>query len=387
MNTDYIIIGGGVYGCALAWELARAGAAVTVLESQQIASGSSGGGGARGVRADGRDLREIALARRAQELWPSLDQELGTPTGYQRIGGLRLVEKEVVVGRGGRVSLQAHAWMQNQAGIHTEVLERDELLQLEPGLADSVTHGLWVPNDGVAPHQQTTHAYASAAERHGARIVENTRADELIWSGSQVIGVRSGEQTWHARKAVMVTANTGTTTLLQNVPTVPGWAVLPQVTFIRPVSPPSLTHLIGHDSRPLALKAGPDGSVQVSGGLRGRWDAATGTATVDDDVVASSVADATAVFPELAGATVLSSEAARLESCSPDGIPVIDRVAGSENLYLASHWTSHGFALVPAVAEALRLWLLGGHRPAVLAPFSADRFERAAEAGRPVAVS
>jgi sarcosine oxidase subunit beta len=53
--ADYVIIGGGIYGCTVAWHLAKQGADVHLLEANTIASGASGGLGKRGVRANGRD--------------------------------------------------------------------------------------------------------------------------------------------------------------------------------------------------------------------------------------------------------------------------------------------------------------------------------------------
>ena len=74
---DFVIIGGGVYGCATAWELAKRGAEVMLLEADEIAAGASGGPGKRGVRANGRDLRELPLMRAAYRRWPTLHEELG----------------------------------------------------------------------------------------------------------------------------------------------------------------------------------------------------------------------------------------------------------------------------------------------------------------------
>ena len=58
---DFVIVGGGIYGCSVAWEIARRGGKVLLLEANTIAAGASGGQGKRGVRANGRDLRELPL--------------------------------------------------------------------------------------------------------------------------------------------------------------------------------------------------------------------------------------------------------------------------------------------------------------------------------------
>ena len=63
MKYRFVVVGGGVYGCALAWHLARRGEKVVVLEAAEIASGSSGGIGQRGVRANRRAAAELPLMR------------------------------------------------------------------------------------------------------------------------------------------------------------------------------------------------------------------------------------------------------------------------------------------------------------------------------------
>ena len=93
-RADFVLVGAGVYGAYLAWKLAARGASVRLLEADAIASGASGGFGKRGVRANGRDARELPLARRANESWPGLAAELGADTGYVRTGQLDVFETE-----------------------------------------------------------------------------------------------------------------------------------------------------------------------------------------------------------------------------------------------------------------------------------------------------
>ena len=67
--SEVVIIGGGIYGTSLACQLATAGKTVTLLEASEIASGASGGPGERGVRANGRDIRELPICALSQGLW------------------------------------------------------------------------------------------------------------------------------------------------------------------------------------------------------------------------------------------------------------------------------------------------------------------------------
>lgn len=375
MNCEVIIIGGGVYGCGLAHELATHGTDVRVLERHHVAAGASGGPGARGIRSSGRDLRELPLVRRAHELWPELADRLAAPTGYHRTGSLRLVEKEAVGTRGGRISLEAHAWSQTQAGIPSVVLDRPRLLELEPDIADAVTHALHCPHDGIADHTRTTRAYADSARRLGAHIHENEPVTGLAWSGRDVTSVMTTKSVYTPTRAVVLLANTATAGLLADTPVyLPTWRVVPQVVFVRPRHPLRITHLIGHDSRSLSLKPAEDDTVQISGGWRGRWDPTTGLGVVDPEMVNASLAQSSQVYPALHGADILDTDAARPESCSSDGIPLIDSLPGSTNTYIATGWSAHGFALTPAICELLAHWIVTGDKPEILAPFGINRF-------------
>jgi len=378
VKCEYLIVGGGVYGCGLAWQLASRGHDVVVLERDRVASGSSGGPGARGVRAGGRDPRELPLARRAQELWPSLDGLLDGSTGYRRTGGLTLVEQEVVGVRGGRVSMSARAWVQNRAGVETHVLTAQELRELEPNVSTDVTHAVYCPNDGVATQEATTRVLASAARTVGARILEEIEVIGMTWDSDRVTTVITARGPFYPSRAVVVTANTGSAAVVGRA--IPTWRVVPQIIVVRPTQSMSIEHLVGHDSRSLSLKSGRDGTVQISGGWRGRWNDATGCGEVAPAVVSQALDQAVAVYPSLAGAQVLTVDASRDEACSPDGIPIIDLLPGSTNVYLAANWSAHGFALFPAVVESLADWLCSGERPEILGPFAFGRFPIASPA-------
>ena len=109
--VDYVIVGGGIYGCTVAWELAKRGADVRLLEAKTIASGASGGLGERGVRANGRDGRELPLMRLAYDIWPTLHKEINGFTGYRRLGHLDMIEREEDLVTSAGASLAAEsAW-------------------------------------------------------------------------------------------------------------------------------------------------------------------------------------------------------------------------------------------------------------------------------------
>ena len=89
---EIVIIGGGIYGVCLAYDLARAGHDVLLLEAQEIAAGASGGPGERGVRAANRDVRELPIVALAQQRWATLQARIPGGIGYRRIGGLQVYD-------------------------------------------------------------------------------------------------------------------------------------------------------------------------------------------------------------------------------------------------------------------------------------------------------
>ncbi len=116
--SEIVIVGGGIYGASLAYELARAGMGVTLLEADDIAAGASGGSGERGVRANSRDLRELPMATVGFPLWAKYQDQFEGGVGYRRIGGLHLFD----IPRGGhehevRGTMEAMAMAQNALGV------------------------------------------------------------------------------------------------------------------------------------------------------------------------------------------------------------------------------------------------------------------------------
>lgn len=374
MRAEFVIVGGGIYGLATAWALAARGAGVVVLDAADVAAGASGGPGKRGVRANGRDLRELPLMRVAYDVWPTLHETLGAPTGYERVGHLQLYERHHDVGYG-----ETRAAVQAALGVPTAHLDGAGVHALEPGLSDRVLGALHAPLDGVADHEATTRAYAGAAIRAGAVLRSGAEVVDFVRDGSRVAGavLASGEHV-HAERYVLLLANGGTAGLLARACGVrlPIWTIYPQVVISTPAEPAPFRAYVGHLHRPVALKMVPEGRVMLSGGWRGRRNPATGRGETLPASVTGNWADAVAVFPAMASLQIALATADREETNALDHVPIIDRLPGLEGLLVGCGWTGHGWAIAPAVAPLLAAWVLEGEAPPLLRPFGLTRFPR-----------
>jgi sarcosine oxidase subunit beta len=247
---------------------------------------------------------------------------------------------------------------------------------MQPGLADDVRYALFTPDDGTADHPATTRAFAKAAGELGARVLEHTAVTELVAhsDGSVTLHLAEGDHL-RATRGAIVAANRSTPRLLAGSfgLSLPLWEKATQVTFVAPPPGFSLNHQLGHTRRSLSVKTTDEGQVMLSGGRPGGWDPATAVGTPDPDVQRTALADVAATLPALAGARVLAVDNSRADTSTIDLIPVIDQVPGAGRVFVGTGWSGHGFALTPAVGEALATWALDGERPDALRPFTFGR--------------
>jgi sarcosine oxidase subunit beta len=264
---------------------------------------------------------------------------------------------------------------QRRHGVPTDLLGADEVRSLEAGVSSRVVAAVHCPLDGTADHTATTRSYAVAARHHGARVLEGTTVAEVEVKGGRAVGVVAHDGTRvGVRGSLLLLCNTGVVDLLGRLGhRVPVFAVHPQVLVTTALNPVPVRHLIGHASRPLALKALPGGEVMITGGRLGRA-GPDGRPRIEPREVEANRIDAAAVFPALADVPLALATADRAESATVDLLPVVDWVPGTANALFATGWTGHGWAIAPAVAELLAAWAVGGRRPALLAPFGLDRF-------------
>jgi sarcosine oxidase subunit beta len=372
---SFIVVGGGLHGAATTWELARSGEDVILIDAVGLAAGASGGPGTRGVRANHRDHRELPLMRAAATIWPMLDRELGRIGLYRRTGSVYLYEREVT-GHRGVVALQARHHVLAANGFACEILDRDAVRQLLPGVSAEICAGLWCPGDGTVAHAATTKAYVAAARRRGAdvRVGQRVQSIRPLRDGASAVRLESGEQLV-ADRGIALAVNAGTAQLLRasDAEVLPTWNVHPQALIVR--SSQSLlpiATLVGHDHRSLSVKRIDDDHVMVSGGWRGAVDGG-----VQADQVEGNLREASAVFPALTGAPVVAAHTDRAESVTLDQLPVIDRSTALPGVFLATGWSGHGASLAPAVGRLLADWMRGATRPPQFEPFRLDRWSAA----------
>jgi sarcosine oxidase subunit beta len=361
MNTDILIIGGGVTGSSIAYHLARAGHSVTVVErgapaETPAASWASAGG----VRRQGRDPAEAALAIAAIARWPSLEDELGADLHYSQGGQLLLAESEGEVER-----LREFVAEQRRMGFNdVRLVDGAELRGLAPALAPQVLAGSYSPADGQADPGRTTRAFAAAAERAGARYLNRTACTSLALQGGRVVGAQTSAGQIAAGHVVLAAGAWSDTLAATAGLHLPIRTGVYQMLRSTPAPAPMLRQVVGGIGRQLSLKQLPDGAFLLGGG----W---PGDATVDrsgfqlrEASIAGGWEAACGLVPAVAAQEIAAAWCG-LEAETPDGVPLIGAAPGLEGLTLAVGFCGHGFAIAPAVGQALADELSGRRAPAL----------------------
>ncbi len=379
--ADVAIVGGGIIGCAAAYYLTKAGASVTLLEQGEVGGQASGAAAGMLIPPAIYLLREDAqvavkrgealpsgplcdLGLTGLGLYPSLvdalQNEMGIDVQYIASGMLLPAQTE-----GWAEALRDLGRGQRRSGPSLEWVEGEPLRRLEPALSDSVLGAAYSPREHQVNPGLLTQALARAAASRGAVLRQGAAVSRFLVSDSRVAAVRTSDGDVIAADHVVLAAGPWTRRLGRklgvDVPTRP---MRGQMLAYRSGA---VRHIIwGHEGY-LVPKAGGflyAGATVEDVGFRPR---------TTRRGLAGLQRMAAAMAPALRYAEVASAWAG-LRPGSPDGHPIIGRLPGKDNVYVASGHFRNGILLGPITGKLIAQLITEGKTETPLAPFSAARF-------------
>ncbi len=364
-SPDVVIIGGGIIGCALAFDLAGQGLKVELLERRELAREASWASAgiispptpAYGARAD----LGLLGYRRYPELVAEVESMTGISTGFVRTGELMVQREE------GSAALRAVQTWQDEAGLTTEWLDAGAIREREPAIRDEFTAGLFTPDTHSIRLDKFTLALARAAAQRGVNVREYSSVQSIRVSGGRATGVQTfdGER---PAGAVVIAAGAWSRALSESLDfTIPTHAVLGQMMSI--VNPPvRIGSIIAGEGGYIVPRA--DGSVAVG---------ATENPEAGFDVRVTPTGIAWLVdlvdrlVPSLNQGT-LEATWAGLRPGSEDGELIIGKLPHLRNVWVATGHYRSGALLGPATSQLLAESIAADRVDERLAAFSPERF-------------
>jgi glycine oxidase len=200
---DVLIIGGGVIGCSIAYQLSKRGKKVLVLEKNQLASrASKAAAGMLGVQTElngGSPL--YRLAQTSRDMYPDLSQELKVVTGmdieYVENGMIKLARTEE------EAQTLIEVASQTDRVEQVQWMSPPNLSACEPHLSKHVTGGLFIPRDGNVSAPKLTESLGLASARLGADVKENTDVYDFISEGNRISGVQTSIGPFYAPETIV----------------------------------------------------------------------------------------------------------------------------------------------------------------------------------------
>ena len=365
LGGDVVVVGAGLIGLAIAFELAERGAVVRVLERAEPGRAASWAGAGMLAPFTERIENEAFLAFCAQSLaaYPAFAERVQSASSvdpYLRLEGIL----NVAFDDEQYTRLREHAAMLRTRGVHFELLGRRETLEREPSLGAHVTGSLLLPDEGCVDNRRLGRALAAACEARGVLLSRNAGNLAIECDDRRVLGVRS--DLGFAAASIVVNAAGAWAAEIPGVPQSCRPPVEPIKGQMLALGIPRnfVTHTTWVPGAYLVPRS--DGRLLVG--------ATVERAGFDERVTAEGIRhllDAALDASPSLGSFTITETWAGLRPGTPDELPFIGRTP-IDGLLLATGHFRNGILLAPATAEAIGEIAQTGACAAV-EPFSLDR--------------
>ena len=351
ISHDVIIIGGGIIGGSIAWELARRGLHPLVLDRQE--AGREASWAAAGMlqtapeSADGFPL--VPLARASLALYPdfvaAIEADSGRTVGLRRTGAM-----EIFFSSGGARALSTFIALHHGLGLPAEALPLDEALEMEPALSRHAQAAALLPQECALDSRALTDAVLAAAVAGGAVVLAGVGVESLIVNGARVEGVIAAGHRFAADHVILAAGafSSRLDAARRYAPTRPVRgqmvALLSSAPPIRRVLRSTRGYIVPRDdARPQRLVAG---STLENAGYEKR---------VTPEGIARVLEAAQEIVPDLAAAEIVETWSG-LRPDTPDHLPILGPTE-LEGLTIATGHFRNGILLAPITAKLIAEWI------------------------------
>ena len=369
-TADVVVVGGGVMGCSILYNLAARGVTNTLLLERHVLGSGSTGRSQAICRTHYSNPFTAAMAWESLQIYRDFQQRLGGPSGFVETGYF------VMVGEEDREAMESNVALNRTVGIDTYLVSLEEAATIAPMLdVNGVVAVAYEPRSGYADPYAVTTTYARAARELGATVQMQAEVVSLQVEDGRVTGVVTSQGIVETNTVVVAAGP---------------WApkLLGPLGFDIPLEP--VRHQVVQIQRPwdilphhpavadIANKASfrPDGDqfTLIGVGEDETVDADSFNPAVDFEPAAQAFERVVQRMPAL-GQGYFRGGWAGLFTVTPDWHPVLDRVEGAEGVYCAVGFSGHGFKLAPMIGTVMAELVTEGQAASVdITPLRVSRF-------------
>jgi sarcosine oxidase subunit beta len=345
-KADIVIIGGGVMGCAIAYNLAKEGLKPVVIEKSDIggeASGSNGGG----VRQSARNLKEMPLAMESIQIYGQLHEELGMDVEYVREGNLRLCTSEEEL-----ETMRQAVENQKKVGLELVMLDRKQVLEINPHVGDKVIGASFCPTDGHVNPFLVTYGFFKKAKSLGAKFYTHEEVKEIRMQKGRVTGVVTDKNTFETDLVVDAAGVAGRKVANMVGLDLPMRPIFSEA-LITEAYPPLFKQMVGHAKGLFYGRQTAHGSF-FWGGFVGTEQFIYREGKPLFHYIGPAISEMVLdFFPVLKDLNVIRMWSGLIAQMS-DAIPVLGYTSEVPGFVFATGFSGHGFGLAPVIGFLLR---------------------------------
>jgi sarcosine oxidase subunit beta len=368
MNADIVIIGSGISGTAIAWNLAKKGMKnIVVVDKGYLTGGATGRCGA-GVRQQWATRMNCMMAKKSIEFYEKAKEILDYPGDieFKQEGYLILActpEEDVQFAK--------NVELQHSLGIPSRKITREEAQKIVPHInTDSFQSATFCPKDGHLNPFKMNDAFYQAAKRLGVTFFFNEEVKSITVVDHQIQGVLTDKHAFETTKVVDAAGGYSREIGLMAGVDIPVYAEKHEILVTEPIEKIQGPMVMSF-SQNLYCQQVPHGSFVMGRG--------NPLALHDHDITSSwefldEMAKTITRFLPIIGELRVIRQWAGSYNMSPDRQPILGSVPGCKGFFVACGFSGHGFMFAPMTGILVSEAILGEPPSLDMSELCIDRF-------------
>ena len=356
IKTHILIIGGGISGLSIAYNLVLRGIKdIVVVEKSYIGSGSTGRC-ATGIRASFTSEEHVVLMKHSIELWKEyVKGELGeNGLYYNQKGYVWLATKDETLQMFTKL-VKLH----NSLGVPTRIIDIDELKEKVPPIrTDGIVGAMFDPTAGKSYPFDTLFAFYKTLRKRGVRIEVHTKVQKLLTGNGKVLGAKTDKGVIEA-DVVVIAAGSESRDLLKPLGIELPIKNMPRHVMITEAYKPAFEPLVIDWDSPGApyIVQTKEGNFYIGRDIEEEPELSLYSQRID--YMPFAIKPLIRFFPWLENTRILRYWMGYYIT-TPDHHPIYGPVEEYSNIYIATGYSGHGYMMGPITGKIITEWILDG---------------------------